>query len=63
MSLIVLSLNVLPCLLGNGKHFPFLYFKRTVVIPFDSTRNGNFYRHSGVEAIAHLRFYCCTLSY
>ena len=32
-------------LLGNGKHFPFLYFKRTVVIHLDYTGNRNFHSH------------------
>ena len=35
-------------LLGNGKHFPFLYFKRTVVIPLDYTGYRNFHRHRRV---------------
>ena len=54
-------------LLGNGKHFPFLYFKRTVVIPLDYTGNRNFYRHRRTSVEANHRptlvFYCCTISY
>ena len=38
--------------IGNGKHFPFLYFKRTVVILHDYTGNRNFYRHNSVVVLA-----------
>ena len=38
--------------LGNGKHFPFLYFKRTVVIPPDYTGYRNFHRPSSVVVFA-----------
>ena len=39
-------------LLGNGKHFPFLYFKGTVVIPLDNTGYRNFHRHSSINVLA-----------
>ena len=39
-------------LLRKGKHFPFLYFKRTVVIFHDYTGNRNFYRHNSVVVLA-----------
>ena len=44
--------TVLSPLLGNGKHFPFLYFKGTVVILLDYTGNRNFHRHSSVVVFA-----------
>jgi len=37
-------------LLGNGDQFPFLYFKRTVVITLDYAGNRNFHRR-GSECV------------
>ena len=37
--------SVLPSYWKPGKHFPFLYFKRTAVILHDYTGNRNFHSH------------------
>ena len=39
-------------LLGNGEHFPFLYFRRTVVMPLDNTGYRNFHGHSNIVVFA-----------
>ena len=39
-------------LLGNGKHFPFLYFKRKVVILHDYTGDRNFHRRNSIVVLA-----------
>jgi len=59
-------------LFGDQKHFAFLYFKWTEVIPFDYAGYRNLNRHGAVVVFANALnlanafvggFYCCTISY
>ena len=45
-------ITVFSLLLRNGKHFPFLHFKRTEVIALDYTGYRNFYRHNSAVVFA-----------
>ena len=45
-------ITVFSLLLGNGKHFPFLHFRRTEVIPLDYTGYRNFHRHNSAVVFA-----------
>ncbi|CAH3132388.1 unnamed protein product [Porites lobata] len=44
-------ITVFSLLLGNGKHFPFLHFRRTEVIPLDYTGYRNFHRHNSAVVL------------